>query len=103
MLYHIVWCTKYRHPILTGAVEVKTKTILAQTCMEYGCPLKALEMMPEHVHLFFEAFPDEAPSSIARMSYSSLTRMMGVSTLFWKRERTLISAGTVVRHLRSTK
>ena len=34
--YHIVWCTKYRHPILTGAVEVETKTILAQTCTEYG-------------------------------------------------------------------
>ena len=25
--YHIVWCTKYRHPILTGAVEVEAKTI----------------------------------------------------------------------------
>ena len=34
--YHIVWCTKYRHPVLTGAVEVETKTILAQTCTEYG-------------------------------------------------------------------
>ena len=25
--YQIIWCTKYRHPILTGAVEVETKTI----------------------------------------------------------------------------
>ena len=39
--YHIVWCTKYRHPVLTGAVEVETKTILAQTCTEYGWTLKA--------------------------------------------------------------
>ena len=64
--YHIVWCTKYRHPILTGAVEVETKTILAQTCTEYGWSLKAIEVMPDHVHLFLEASPDEAPSTIAR-------------------------------------
>ena len=64
--YHIVWCTKYRHPVLTGAVEVETKTILAQTCTEYGWTLKAIEVMPEHVHIFLEASPDEAPSSIAR-------------------------------------
>ena len=64
--YHIVWCTKYRHPILTGAVEVETKTILAQTCAEYGWTLKAIEVMPDHVHLFLEASPDEAPSTIAR-------------------------------------
>ncbi len=64
--YHIVWCTKYRHPVLTGAVEVETKTILAQTCAEYGWTLKAIEVMPEHVHIFLEASPDDAPSSIAR-------------------------------------
>ncbi len=64
--YHIVWCTKYRHPILTGAVEVETKTILAQTCTEYGWTLKAIEVMPDHVHLLLEASPDDAPSSMAR-------------------------------------
>ena len=47
-------------------VVVDTKTILAQTCTEYGWSLKAIEMMPDHVHLFLEASPDEAPSTIAR-------------------------------------
>ena len=32
----------------------------------YGRTLKAIEVMPEHVHIFLEASPDEAPSSIAR-------------------------------------
>ena len=62
----IVRCTKYRHPILTGAVEVETKTILEQTCTEYGWTLKAIEVIPDHVHLSLEASPDEAPSTIAR-------------------------------------
>ena len=49
-----------------GMVVVDTKTILAQTCTEYGWSLKAIEVMPDHVHLFLEASPDEAPSTIAR-------------------------------------
>ena len=28
--------------------------------------MKAIEVMPDHVHLFLEASPDDAPSSIAR-------------------------------------
>ena len=51
--------------MLTGAVEVETKTILAQTCTKYGWTLKAMEVMPEHVQLFIEASPDNTPSSIA--------------------------------------
>ena len=66
MQYHIVCGTKYRHPMLTGAVDVETKTILAQTCTKYGWTLKAMEVMPEHVQLFIEASPDDVPSSIAR-------------------------------------
>ena len=52
--------------MLTGAAEVETKTILAQNCTEYGWTIKAIEVMPDHVHLFLEASPDDAPSSIAR-------------------------------------
>ena len=62
MQYHIVCGTKYRRPVLTGAVDVETKTILAV----WLDTLKAIEVMPEHVHLFLEASPDDAPSSIAR-------------------------------------
>ena len=51
--------------MLTGAVDVETKTILAQTCTKYGWTLKAMEVMPEHVQLFIEASPDNTPSSIA--------------------------------------
>ena len=45
---------------------METKTMLAQTCTEYGWTLKAMEVMPDHVHLLLEASPDDAPSSTAR-------------------------------------
>ncbi len=28
--YHVVWCVKYRHQLLTGEVESKLKDILRQ-------------------------------------------------------------------------
>ena len=38
----------------------------ADTGSSYDRTVKAIEVMPEHVHLFIEASPDEAPSMIAR-------------------------------------
>lgn len=64
--YHLIWCTKYRHPILIEAVEVECKNILGQTCAHYGWTLKEIEVMPEHVHLFVQADPSTAPSQIAK-------------------------------------
>ncbi len=38
----------------------------ADTGSSYDRTVKAIEVMPEHVHLFLEASPDEAPPMIAR-------------------------------------
>jgi putative transposase len=32
--YHVVWCPKYRRPVLTGAVEKRLKRILLDTVQE---------------------------------------------------------------------
>lgn len=32
--YHIVWCPKYRHQVLEGAVEVELKRILTEVCIK---------------------------------------------------------------------
>lgn len=63
--YHIIWCPKFRHPILIDAVEVELKQVLAETCIAYGWVLHELEIMPDHVHAFIQASPDAAPSQIA--------------------------------------
>ena len=38
----------------------------ADTGSSYDRTVKAIEVMPEHVYIFLEASPDEAPSMIAR-------------------------------------
>lgn len=52
--YHLVWTTKFRHPILKDAVEVETKKIIGETCGVYDWILHEIEVMPDHVHLFLQ-------------------------------------------------
>ncbi|MBC6433708.1 IS200/IS605 family transposase [Nostoc sp. HG1] len=66
MGYHIIFCPKYRHQILEGAVEVELKRILGETCKTYGWILHALEIMPDHVHVFVQADHTTAPVEIAK-------------------------------------
>jgi len=63
---HLVFCTKYRKAIFTGAIEVELKEIIGQTCAEYGWKVQALEIMPEHIHLFIQVGPEDQPVDVAR-------------------------------------
>lgn len=64
--YHIIWCPKYRHKVLIGAVEVELKRILAETCTVYGWLLQEIEVMSDHVHIFVQADHLTAPVEIAK-------------------------------------
>ena len=55
--FHIVFCPKYRRAVLTGAIEVRLKEIVNDVCNEKGVHLKAIEVMPDHVHLFIDFDP----------------------------------------------
>ena len=55
--YHIVWCPKYRRPVLEGAVDARLKQIIREVCAERECSLIELETMPDHVHLLVECDP----------------------------------------------
>ena len=55
--YHIVWCPKYRRPVLEGAVDARFKQIIRDVCAERECHIIELETMPDHVHLLVECDP----------------------------------------------
>lgn len=64
--YHIIWCTKYRHQVLTGKVQIELKRILSEACATYDWSVGALEVMPDHVHIFVQADHETAPVTIAK-------------------------------------
>ncbi|NEP03329.1 MAG: IS200/IS605 family transposase [Symploca sp. SIO2E9] len=60
--YHFVWCPKRRKSVLTGEIKHRLQEIIFELCTENNWRLIALEIMPDHVHLFIEADPTLAPS-----------------------------------------
>ena len=55
--YHVVWCSKYRRPVLTGAVEKRLKNLVRDTARQRRAELIEWEVMPDHVHLLMEVDP----------------------------------------------
>ena len=55
--YHVVWCPKYRRPVIEGGVDARLKQIIHEVCAERGANLIELETMPDHVHLLVECDP----------------------------------------------
>jgi putative transposase len=53
--FHLVWCPKYRRPVLTPPVDGRVQALLAAIADEHGMTIRAAEVMPDHVHLFVEA------------------------------------------------
>lgn len=63
--YHFVWIPKYRRDILVGDVAEYAKVVLREIAEELGCEILALDVMPDHVHVFILCPPRCAPSYIA--------------------------------------
>lgn len=55
--YHIIFCPKYRRKVLINGIDGRLKEILYDIAEEIDVEIKALEVMPDHVHMFIEFDP----------------------------------------------
>jgi len=55
--YHIIWCPKYRKPVLVDGIDERLKEVLVSIAGECGCSIESMEVMPDHVHLFIKCTP----------------------------------------------
>ena len=53
----VVWCPKYRRPVITGPVDLRLKEIIREVCAERDAPIVELETVPDHVHLLVSCDP----------------------------------------------
>lgn len=56
--YHLVWCPKRRKKVLVGDVAERLKQIIVEVAKELGIEVLALEVMPDHLHLFVSSHPE---------------------------------------------
>lgn len=64
--YHIIWCPKFRFSVLKNGVDDTLKELLQRICDRYHYQIKALEVMPDHVHIFIDCPYTVAPVDIVR-------------------------------------
>jgi len=74
--YHFVWIPKRRKKVLVNAVAVRLREICEEVAHERGWTILRLSIQPDHVHLFVEATPREAPHEIVRAFKGRSSRIL---------------------------
>jgi len=100
--YHLVFCPKRRRPVLVNALRIRLDGLIREIAAELDCLILALEIMPDHLHLFLSAPPTLAPhhivrrlkgrsSRVLRQEFPSLLRLPSL----WTRSYFVSTAGNV--------
>jgi putative transposase len=55
--YHVVWCPKYRRPLLINHIAERCKELIVEKANELKADILATQIMPDHVHILVEVDP----------------------------------------------
>jgi putative transposase len=103
--YHVIFCPKYRRPVLVDAMATRLKVLALARQEEYGYTVLGMEVMPDHVHLLLDVDPRVGiASAVAKIKgYTSgelrqpcpwLRRWLPT---LWTRSKFISSVGAVTR------
>lgn len=84
-IYHVIFCPKYRHKILTDKVTTKLKKLLYRIAYNYDFIIEELEVMPDHVHILISCNPRygimQCVQNIKSITAKELSRSSFISTV----------------------
>ena len=63
---HAIWATKERQPLIDQEIEEKVHNYLRKQFEESECKVKAINGMPDHVHVLFLLNPKQPLADIIR-------------------------------------
>ena len=55
--FHLIWCPKYRRPVLIDGVDTRLKELLTEKADDLDVKIESMEVMPDHVNLFVRSNP----------------------------------------------
>lgn len=77
--YHVIFCPKYRRSVLVPPVDARLREILYAEAEKLDVQILALEVMPDHVHMFIQFDPRIMPHKVIK-------KMKGVSSHILREE-----------------
>ena len=90
--YHIVFVTKYRHPVLTGKVKDVVYERIHYVADQRGFHILEINGESDHVHILMEADTTTSPAELANVLKTQTARKLYgetilkkllLETLFW--------------------
>jgi len=104
--YHLIWCPKYRRPVLTHEVERRLIDLIKQKANEIEVEIVEVNIMPDHVHLFVRTKPIHPPQFVVGQikGYTSRVLRQEFPTLksrlptLWTRSYYVDSVGKLNEH-----
>lgn len=63
---HLVWIPKRRKKVLVGEVKTRLIQIFQELAIEKEWAIRALEVAPDHIHLFVEVHPTDAINQVVK-------------------------------------
>ena len=88
--YHIIWCPKFRR----DGMDETLKKILSEVCDAYGYIIKALEVMPDHIHIFVDC-PVTMSAIQLLKAYPELKRFYARCGKLWSNGYFISSVGHI--------
>jgi len=100
--YHLIWCPKRRKKVLVGDIKIRLEQIINEVAKEKNIEILALEIMPDHLHLFVSSHPNilihnlikafkGRSSNLLRKEYPELLKLPSL----WTRSYFVSTAGNV--------
>jgi putative transposase len=83
---HVIWCPKYRRPVLVEGVDERLKTILRDVATGTRPEVIEMEVMPDHVHLLVEVDPRFGVHRFVKLAKGRSSRSLR-QELPWLRSR----------------
>ncbi len=103
--YHIVWITKYRKPVITGKIALRTRELIRGICQTKEVEILAGYVGKDHIHLLVSVPPYLSVSKLVQyikgntsrklqMEYKELNKQFWGQHL-WARGYFVASSGNV--------
>ena len=103
--YHLVWITKYRKPVITGKIALRTRELIRMICQNNEVEILAGHVGSDHIHLLVSVPPHLSASKLVQylkgntsrklqMEYKELNKQFWGQHL-WARGYFVASSGNV--------
>lgn len=88
--YHFVWITKYRKPVLTGAVGARLRDLVREICRTQDIEILQGAVSSDHVHVLLSCPPNISPSKVMQYIKGKTSRKLmmefkHIQKQFWGR------------------